>query len=581
MSVSPKVDFTFENNNVVQTAPSLGVSFMYAATSKGPVNDASTLVTSIPQFRRLFGEELNNSSISQIERALKGGSQLRICRVAGTGSKPGSITGGTITIPNVAVLGYRLRYPYDSIGSNPKIKFETGKGGTFLVLSTDTEELERIYLYNVSTPSPLSVKAPVASTSSTTKEGTKEATSTSTKEGTSTYAAPAADTPKFYWDINGLVKFNDYSNYLDIYVVEDKTGTGSITDTVKLYDYLNTLPSFTLTTAEGTITNGTYKAPSSEDDYSEEVLDVLRDYTDVYQVAFSGINTLLKQSAKIQAVHRAWAEIFVPLQEYTLYVEVPCLQDLGIENTITPAHLIQWVTDHINVVGNSKYIAYFAGGIKLYDNQGLIRECDAMGSIMGLGDSSATNYGPWKSFAGMNRGIIGDAIGPVLPNYGAPSRYDQLNDFAQAYINMIVIKDTPSYGKQTLLWHLFSSQFKQDSERFLSIVRLNLYLKKTLRPILEKYIEEPNHWTTWKNIYMEVKPILDALVDSDAMSTYNWLGDQDANSYRDLAINTEADVRQGKYRVQLKYKDIVPMQEITINIVIDAAEQNVSITTED
>lgn len=158
------------------------------------------------------------------------------------------------------------------------------------------------------------------------------------------------------------------------------------------------------------------------------------------------------------------------------------------------------------------------------------------------------------------------------------SRYNELDELAQMYANMIVIKDTPSSGKQTMLWHCFSSQVKQDSERFLSIVRLNLYLKKTLRPILNKYLEEPNIWGTWKNIYLEVKPILDNLVDENTMSEYTWMGDQDAGSYSELSVNNEADVRQGKYKVILKYKDIVPMQEITINIVIDAASNSVNIS---
>ena len=46
----------------------------------------------------------------------------------------------------------------------------------------------------------------------------------------------------------------------------------------------------------------------------------------------------------------------------------------------------------------------------------------------------------------------------------------------------------------------------------------------------------------------------------------------------ELSVNNEADVRQGKYKVILKYKDIVPMQEITINIVIDAASKSVNIS---
>ena len=177
----------------------------------------------------------------------------------------------------------------------------------------------------------------------------------------------------------------------------------------------------------------------------------------------------------------------------------------------------------------------------------------------------------------MNRGIIYDGNGPVCPNYGSPSRTKELNELAQNYVNIICIKDVPNQGKQTLLWHCFSSQVKQDSERFLAIVRLNLYLKKNLRPILEKYLEEPNIWNTWNKIYLEVKPMLDNLVDEDAMSEYTWMGDQDANSYNDLSVNNEADVRQGKYKAILKFKDIVPMQEITMGIYIDQASKSVSV----
>lgn len=90
-------------------------------------------------------------------------------------------------------------------------------------------------------------------------------------------------------------------------------------------------------------------------------------------------------------------------------------------------------------------------------------------------------------------------------------------------------------------------------------------------------MEEPNIWNTWNKIYLEVKPMLDNLVDEDAMSEYTWMGDQDANSYNDLSVNNEADVRQGKYKAILKFKDIVPMQEITMGIYIDQASKSVSV----
>ncbi len=42
-----------------------------------------------------------------------------------------------------------------------------------------------------------------------------------------------------------------------------------------------------------------------------------------------------------------------------------------------------------------------------------------------------------------------------------------------------------------------------------------------------------------------------------------------------LSVNNEADARQGKYRAILKYKDVVPMQEVTMEIVIDVASKAV------
>ena len=61
--------------------------------------------------------------------------------------------------------------------------------------------------------------------------------------------------------------------------------------------------------------------------------------------------------------------------------------------------------------------------------------------------------------------------------------------------------------------------------------------EKFLRPVLNKYLEEPNVWGTRKRIWLEVKPTLDSLVDEDAMTEYTWMGDQDATSWDDQGQN--------------------------------------------
>ena len=298
-----------------------------------------------------------------------------------------------------------------------------------------------------------------------------------------------------------------------------------------------------------------------------------KDYVDGYQIICSHIHQHLPEGeggndGSFLTVYKAIAEELATMFEEVLYVEVP-KETENIEDE---------VKRYISTIGADKSVAIFAGGIKYYDDHGVLQNCDVLGTVIGLGDAAASNYGPWYSFSGPNRGISYDAVGPVMENVGSPSKIDKLQSLAEWYTNVFVIKDTNTYGKRTMLWNGFTTHPRNDSYKFLSIVRLNLYLKKNLRPILESYLEEPNNWDTWKQIYNNVRKLLDNLVYQNAMSEYTWMGDQDATSYEDLQVNNEADVRQGKYHVILKYKDIVPLQEITMDITIDAATSTVNIT---
>lgn len=587
MSKSPSVVFKFENNNVQQTTPLLGVSCFLARTEKGPYDDPSELITSFSQFQRIFGKEIvPDGSVSNIEKALVGGSKLRIIRVLGAGAKKGTITKAedsrvleedeielASAIPGkvqASEVSEVMQF-FTSGGTNVSFGLVTkgygdpiGSGGTFKVGFSKSVNTIFYNIYDAN--GSILESGPVI-----------------------TYKTKDAQN-KTSVDYLALSNFASNSVYLEPKMV---TTTDKIKSFENLVAWLQTSIDQTenpltiqvggkAATSTETMFNGTLGTAGADPTADEWIasLDLVKDYTDVYQLACSHIHQHLKTDQDVLKVHKAAKDMCAELQEYTYYIEVPKYTTHYSEGTQprNKQSIITWINNCLGSIGNSRYAAYFAGGIKYYNEFGLLTNSDVLGTIFGLGDTSASNYGPWKSFAGMNRGVIYDGQGPVSPNYGSDSRYNELNELAQMYANMIVIKDTPSSGKQTMLWHCFSSQVKQDSERFLSIVRLNLYLKKTLRPILNKYLEEPNIWSTWKNIYLEVKPILDNLVDENAMSEYIWMGDQDAGSYSELSVNNEADVRQGKYKVILKYKDIVPMQEITINIVIDAASKSVNIS---
>lgn len=583
MSKSPSVVFKFENNNVQQTTPLLGVSCFLARTEKGPYDDPSELITSFSQFQRIFGKEIvPDGSVSNIEKALVGGSKLRIIRVLGSGAKKGTIIKAEDSrVLEEDEIELASAIP-EAVQASEVMKFTSGDTNVSFGLVTKG--------YGDPIGSGKTFKVGFSKSVNTIFYNIYDANGSILESGpVITYKTKDAQN-KTSVDYLVLSNFASNSAYLEPKMV---TTTDKIKSFENLVAWLQTSIDQTENpliiqvgdkeaTSTETMFNGTLGTAGVDPTVDEWIasLDLVKDYTDVYQLACSHIHQHLKTDREVLKVHKAAKDMCAELQEYTYYIEVPKYTTHYSEGTQprNKQNIITWINTCLGSIGNSKYAAYFAGGIKYYNEFGLLTNSDVLGTIFGLGDTSASNYGPWRSFAGMNRGVIYDGQGPVSPNYGSDSRYNELNELAQMYANMIVIKDTPSSGKQTMLWHCFSSQVKQDSERFLSIVRLNLYLKKTLRPILNKYLEEPNIWGTWKNIYLEVKPILDNLVDENAMSEYIWMGDQDAGSYSELSVNNEADVRQGKYKVILKYKDIVPMQEITINIVIDAVSKSVNIS---
>lgn len=579
MSKSPLVKFTIENNNVSPSVPSNGVSCLLARTKKGPYNGPSTTISSVAQFRSLFGGEVvPDGSPSNIEKALQSGSKLRIIRVPGTGYFKGvllntaSDNGEAPTTQQTPKSVIKIIQGSDSV----EIGFYT-KIGDDLVDGVKTFDVTFTKTANT-------LNYQITGTGKTT---VLESNPVITYKAANSVGNNSID----------YIAFNNFLNnseYLEPYIVSSTLGGDksvatiikwmaevldnskeAITITVasKSFDTLATTPVVCVSQVGS---SGT--APTAE--AWVESMEALLDYTDVYQVACSHINQHLEDQADIISVHKAFKDMCEKVQEYTYYIEVPKYKTHYTEGTEVrdKDSIVDWINTIVNSIGNSMWVAYFAGGIKYYNESGIVVNSDIIGTILGLGDTAASNQGPWLSFAGMNRGVIEDAHGSVSPNYGSPSRYEELNELALNYANMVVVKDTRTMGKQTMLWHCFTSQVKQDSFKYLSIVRLVLYMKKQLRPILDSYLEEPNTFLTWNNIYLEAKPILDNLITQGAITEYVWNGDQYASSYNDLVVNNEADVRQGKYKVVLNFKEVIPLQEISMVLSIDKA--NGSISTE-
>lgn len=592
---TPQVNFSFTNNNVQASTPSLGISHVIARTTKGPFNQPDTVFSSFQAFKRVYGEEVvPDGSISNIQKAFENGSRLRISRVAGAGevakgtSKTYTITPATETDPAKGTIGsaagltFTFYNPTDTTKTiTGTVGFSTKEYGSaivdpadpgknknfFLVVSSPTAPTKQLYLTQTKAINLAdeSINAEEVLDSRLMYSGANIDTTTFT-------GTPFIDVQVFQEFISGVPNLElTPTNF-----VEGETPVTTITNADTLVSFMRSHADWWLNITAGTgmfaINEGTNGGDSDADTWME-AYDAIKGNQDGYKLILSHVHQHLTDW---QGVIKDVALDVSQNYEIMLLVEVPKYKADG---TIpTPEDLITTMETLVPATGPGKLMAYFGGGLKYYDNYGAKKDCDVLGTILGLSDTSATNNGPWKSFAGQNRGIVPNALGPVIRNLGSSADIDTLNAFAKWYLNVFVVKDTRTTGRQTMLQSAFTANPRNDSEKFISIVMLNLYLKKNLRPILEAYLEEPNTFETWRRIYQEVKPILDDLRDNQqAMSEYTWMGDQDKTSYADLEVNNEADVRQGKYKIILKYKDIVPIQEISIEIVIDAVNANIEI----
>lgn len=566
MPSTPQVKFNFINNNVEESSPLQGISIVLARTTKGEPKNPSALITSISQFQRTYGSEIvPDGSVSNIERALIGGSKLRIIRVMGSGATQGAVgdpkKDSSIYLFKVKIGNREAYFKLVTRGYGDPI----GTGSTFTVKTT---KAGNTLYYEV-----------IDENGSTIESGP-----------VFTYFSADANnlTSIDYLALSTWINTNPYfkaSTYIkDIKDITE--GTENVDpEPISIEKFLQWLAETDGTKEEITVTptaslTGSIGSAGSDPELAEwkAAAEYIRDYTDAYNILASHASSHLGADA-IQ-LYKVIKDMCDELNEFRFFIEVPKFDTDGV-TPLTDDKIVAWKQTCAGTIGHSKWVSYYAGGL-IYNNiYGIPQGSDVGGTVLGLADASATNYGYDKSFAGLNRGIATDAQGPVSQNYGSPGRISSLEKLAQACINIFVIRDTPSFGKRTVLWHNFTDQVKQDSFRFIGNTGLVLNIKKTLRPILESFIEEPNIWGTWHDIYLRVRPYIDAWVDAEAMTDPVWNGDQDANSWDDLKVNTEAECRQGHYHVVFSFKDIVALQDITLDVVIEKASKSISIDVVD
>ena len=492
---SPSVNFHFENNNVAPMVSPKGVSNVLAVTTKGNFEEPF-LCETLTQFQNIFGREVvPDGSISNIERAFKLGSKLRICRVSGAGvsafgeAKSYDPSTGTVgeTATNISII---LEDPIDSTKKiEIKYKITTKEKGSNVVSD---------YGYNLNRNFYLQLKEVITN-------GIARVYITQFKA----------------FNTDDSINTNSVINQalLLASTASVTSGVETMVDQQSIIDFLQNTPNITLTYVS--ITSSGTGVPTYNGLDLNSSIDVIKEHNNWLGYVKIGASTLETPSIQIinegtnggasssatwisaynkikseNAYHlicshmhqhiatdyvttlKTIAESVASLFDTELYIEIPKTNTDGTFRTA--AETKSAVDTMKTTIGYHKNVAYFGGGIKLYNSDGILKKCDVLGTVIGLADVSTDQYGPYYSFANQTRGLVPDAHGPVIENLGSPGMVDTLNQFAASRINIFIVKDTELAGAQTMLWHNLTSINLESSDRFLSVIGLQLYLKKTL-----------------------------------------------------------------------------------------------------
>ena len=619
MPNAAQVKFNITNLTQFIGTPNQGLSLIQGRSIRGPFNDPNTIINSWPAFVAKFGGLMNDSDSSLLaKRLLEKGGSIRFSRVghytditdkatldAVLASQP---TVTILTLDAELVESNEIDFTLNTVAANT-VNYTLSNDNTLDLLAEEIASFEdvgsAVAIDTMGTDgdnrqifiTPAGV-TPISITGFGITLGASQAgevITTATKLVNSNADElfeivpkyEGADFNKFELSItpgsNGITNYfnlkfrhvedptivEEYQNllipgtptdsqstYLDKVVGESKYFNVVYKDLSTLTEPIAPLPivfQFTGGSDGSAVTVSDYIGDSA----SATGLYSFDEYDDAYSLAVFGFDN----DAYITA-----ASAYVGLRKDLIFFA-------HLPNSLTSASALMAKRASLNI--NDKHTYFTAGGVKITDPiTSQTKEIAETADVLALVAESDKNFGEWYSFAGPNRGKIAGVLG-VVNNFGSQARFDDLNNLANRQINMAVSRD----GSVRLMGN-FSGQHTNDQESFMNVVRLVLFLKQSMRPALENFLEEPNDIPTWKRIYYTVKPFLDGLITKRALYTYEWQGDQFASGLDSLQVNDATDVSNGKYKVNLLIKAIPSIQEISVNIILTPAGISFEIANE-
>lgn len=587
-----EIDLSFSATNPIR-----GISGVLGITKRGPFNTPSILITSWEAFVKLYGGLVPGNDFPLLcKRALERGTALRVARIGNytDPSNASTLTAVLATFTNTSTVSIDVDLIASNtisvtIGSAVTQIFTTNSQNTLELLAAKLRLLSTVYSVVVGTKkltiTPNQAQVSNLVTAAGVTGGASQPTTSITM--TNNFKSAAGNnlfalTLKYPGvDYNNVVAevtapSNGTSGYfnLNINFIGDSTlnesyknlkivGTPSIAQST----YLSALQASKLVnvtyydlsalTAQLTPVYTSLRAASGTDGSAVVAADYIGD-----AAGSTGFHSFNNQDdlSFIAAPDLSTASVHVAGAAYAQN-----RKDLVYFGHLSNASTTEaaLVAERDALVIDSSYAAFFAGGLIVADPfTGADKQISELGDILGAAAYSDKKNGPWYSFAGTNRGIITNALG-VVNNFGAASNTAGLNTLANRQINLVINR-----GGRLMIQGNFSAQVANSHLSFLSVRKLLIEIRKSLQPLLYNYLEEPNDIPTWKNIWMAGSAKMDELITKRAIFSYDWQGDQFADSIDNLEINNATDVGNGIYKIRLFIKDIASLQDIQVDIVI-------------
>lgn len=209
------------------------------------------------------------------------------------------------------------------------------------------------------------------------------------------------------------------------------------------------------------------------------------------------------------------------------------------------------------------YLAFmFTGGVHVIDPlDGQKKYIPELGDIMGCMSTRDSKSAEWFSFSGSKRGRIHNCLG-VAYNFGTPARETEADMVDVRGVNMVI--QHPDFG--VVSWGNSSLQKADTLLKHANVAELMVFMRRSLKPLVQSELFDPNDVDTWKAIHRRVIPFLDMLVTERGIWKYLYEGDQDIDDVSQAVVNQPANIDAGKYELRIWIAPKVNMKYIGIKV---------------